>query len=59
MEQRNANETFKEGSGAVVFDMLAKKFIKFIYKFIKFFFKGYHRKLTAKTRGVFRTRSNI
>ena len=30
MEQRNANETFKEGSGAVVFDMLAKKFIKYL-----------------------------
>ena len=30
MEHRNANETFKEGSGAVVFDILAKKFIKYL-----------------------------
>ena len=57
MEQRNANHTFTAGSRAVLFDIL-REFIDFrsIYKF---FFKGYHRKLIAKIRGLFRTLSNI
>ena len=57
MEQRITNHTFTAGSRAVLLDIL-RKFIVFrsIYKF---FFKGYHRKLIAKTRGLFRIRSNI
>ena len=57
MEQRITNHTFTAGSGAVLLDIL-RKFIVFrsIYKF---FFKGYHRKLIAEIRGLFRILSNI
>ena len=56
MEHGHANHTFTADSGVVLFDILRKKFIKYLYKF---FFKGYHRKLIAKTRGVFRTLTNF